>query len=65
VGDVYIWSEKTPTKVDLPEKVKRVSIGQKHTCIVGESGYNMQYVEICILMALISMGNLGMAIKTI
>lgn len=38
VGDVYTWADKTPTKVELPEKAKRVSLGQNHTCIVGESG---------------------------
>lgn len=38
VGDVYTWSNKAPAKVNLPEKAKRVCLGQNHSCIVGESG---------------------------
>lgn len=38
VGDVYVWNEKAPVKLALPEKAKRVSLGQSHSCIVGESG---------------------------
>jgi hypothetical protein len=35
---VYIWGDGSPSKVQLPEKAKRVALGQNHTCVVGESG---------------------------
>lgn len=38
-GDVYIWSKRNQTKLDLPEKAKRVCLGQRHNAIIGESGY--------------------------
>ena len=37
-GSVYTWTDKTITKLELPEKAKRVSLGEKHSAIVGESG---------------------------
>jgi hypothetical protein len=37
-GNVYIWSNSKPEKIALPEKAKRVSVGQNHTAIIGESG---------------------------
>lgn len=42
-GDVYTWEGgEKPKKLDMPEKIKRISIGQGHTSIVSESGY-LQY----------------------
>jgi hypothetical protein len=35
VGDVYLWAKNVITKLELPEKARRVSIGEKHTAIVG------------------------------
>jgi hypothetical protein len=37
-GDVYMWSDRAPAKLELPEKARRVSLGQNHSCIVGQSG---------------------------
>lgn len=38
IGTVYTWSDRAPAKVNLPERAKRVSLGQNHSCIVSESG---------------------------
>lgn len=38
-GDVYTWEgSEAPKKLNMPEKIKRISIGQGHTSIVSESG---------------------------
>ena len=56
-GDVFVWKDKNPLKLNLPEKAKRVSVGQNHTAIVGESGYALLYSGIFTLMAKINTGN--------